>query len=471
MRLYWHQRDLRVPDNRGLHAAATAGWGDSERDAAVVPVYVFDEAVLSQVGRPKRAFVAESVRALQSAYRERGSDLVVREGPAEDVLPELAAEFGADAVVFADHYDAARRNRRRRVEAALARGGVEMASRVDHTLVDPAVLDDAYPSHSQFHDDWQRAPKPDRVPEPPGDALADVRDGHTLAVPETDAAIPGAGYAAARSRLDSFLADGVASYGDTRDDLAAAVDDPTGAVSRLSPYLAAGNIGIREVWAAIGDVYEDAAGDARRNVGKYRYELSWREQNYHLLCHNPRLQTENYVDFEREIRWENDDDDGRFAAWQRGKTGYPLVDAGMRQLRAEGYVHNRPRQVVASFLTKHLLVDWRRGERYFADRLVDYDPANNAANWQWTASTGTDTVDVRIFDPVSQLAKYDPDAEYVTEYVPELRGVDPEAVVDWPTLRHSERERLAPDYHHPVVDRDRAYDRAQRVFEAALGKR
>ena len=469
MRLYWHQRDLRVPDNRGLHAAATAGIGGDEPNEAVVPVYVFDEAVLSQVGRPRRAFLAASVRSLQAAYRERGSDLVVREVAAEDVLPALVDEFGADTVVHADHYDAARRNRQTRVAAALGRAGVETTSRVDHTLVDPAILDDSYRSHSQFHDDWQQAPKPAPVPAPDDDALADVRDDHTLAVPETDATIPAAGYEAARDRLDSFLADGAASYSDTRDDLAAAVDDPTGAVSRLSPYLAAGNIGIREVWAAVGDVYDDATGDAGRNVGKYRYELSWREQNYHLLSNNPRLQTENYVDFEREIRWENDDD--HFAAWTRGETGYPLVDAGMRQLREEGYVHNRPRQVVASFLTTHLLVDWRRGERYFADRLVDYDPANNAANWQWTASTGTDTVDVRIFDPVSQMAKYDADAEFVTEYVPELRGVDPEAIVDWPTLRHSERERLAPDYHHPIVDRDHAYDRAQRAFERALGKR
>jgi len=461
--LYWHQRDLRLRDNHGLHAAATTG------DDPVVPVYVFDESVLSQVGRPKRAFLAETVRALRESYRERGSDLVVRGGAAEDVLPALAETYGADVVAYADHYDAARRNRERRVRAALASADVSTASRVDHTLVDPAVLDESYPSHSQFHDDWQQVPKPGPYPAPDPGALADVRDDHTLAVPDTDVALPDAGYDAARERLDRFLADGVRSYSDTRDDLVAAVDDPALAVSRVSPYLAAGAIGVREVWRDATDAHEAASGDARRNVGKYRYELSWREQNYHLLYHNPRLQTEHYVDFEREPNWQNDDD--HFAAWKRGETGYPLVDAGMRQLRQEGYVHNRPRQVVASFLTKHLLVDWRRGERHFAARLLDYDPANNAGNWQWTASTGTDTVDVRIFDPVSQLAKYDPEARFVTEYVPELRGVDPEAVVDWPTLRYSERERLAPDYHHPVVDRDHAYDRAQRVFEAALGQR
>jgi deoxyribodipyrimidine photo-lyase len=460
MRLYWHQRDLRLRDNRGLRAATD---GDT-----AVPVYVFDPAVISQVGRPKRAFLAASVRALQRAYRDRGSDLVVREGAAEDVLPALAAEFDADAVVYADHYDAARRNRERRVRSALP-DDVTAASRVDHTLVDPAALDDSYPSHSQFHDDWQAVPKPDPVPAPDPDSLADVTDDTTLAVPDTEAEIPDAGYDAARDRYDRFLADGIRSYSDTRDDLSRAVDAPALAVSRLSPYLAAGNIGIREVWRDATEAYESASGDERRNIGKYRYELSWREQNYHLLSHNPRLQTRNYVDFEREIRWENDPE--QFAAWKRGETGYPLVDAGMRQLEREGYVHNRPRQVVASFLTKHLLVDWRRGERHFADKLVDYDPANNAGNWQWTASTGTDTVAVRIFDPVSQMAKYDPDADFVTEYVPELRGVDPEDIVDWPTLRHSQRERLAPDYCHPIVDRDHAYERAQRRYEAALGQR
>ena len=160
-----------------------------------------------------------------------------------------------------------------------------------------------------------------------------------------------------------------------------------------------------------------------------------------------------------------------FEAWKRGETGYPLIDAGMRQLNAEGYLHNRPRQNVASFLTKHLLIDWREGLAYFQDQLIDHDPANNAANWQWTASTGTDSVDVRIFDPVAQMSKYDGGADYVTEYVPELRGIDPETLVDWPTLPDDERTALAPEYPAPIVDRNEAYERAQRVFETALGKR
>jgi Deoxyribodipyrimidine photolyase len=143
----------------------------------------------------------------------------------------------------------------------------------------------------------------------------------------------------------------------------------------------------------------------------------------------------------------------------------------MRQLNAEGYVHNRPRQVVASFLTKHLLVDWREGARHFLEQLVDHDYASNSGNWQWTASTGTDSVDVRIFDPVSQMSKYDADARYVKEYVPELRDVPAGKVVDWPTLSRSTRDDLAPDYADPIVDRNEGYERAQRTFEAALGKR
>ena len=216
------------------------------------------------------------------------------------------------------------------------------------------------------------------------------------------------------------------------------------------------------------DRYDDATS-ASKEIQKYRYELSWREQSYHLLYHNPRLLSENYKEFQQPIQWR--DDEAGLAAWKRGETGYPFVDAGMRQLNTEGYMHNRTRQVVASFLSKHLLVDWRKGARYFAKQLFDHDPASNYASWQWTASTGTDSVDVRIFDPVSQMDKYDAEATYVKHYVPELRDVPAEKIVEWPTLSAEGRQRLAPDYPHPIVDRNEGYERAQRVFETALGKR
>jgi len=454
--VFWHRRDLRIPDNRGLALAA--------RDDSVLPVFVVDTEFLKRVGKRQRAFFLAGVRILKAAYRERGGDLLIVAGETVEVLSRVVDAYDADCVYYNDHYRPARRNRQRRVDAALP-----TESATDLVLVDPARLDERYENHSRFHDDWERERKHTPSDSPPGSALVDVDDDRTPPEIDVDIDLPDAGYAAARARFDRFLDEGIETYGDRRDDLPAAVERPTSTVSRMSPYLAAGMIGIREVWAAASERRGAVTGDARRNVDKYRYELSWREQMYHLLYYNPHLATENYRRFPNRIAWENDPD--HLAAWKRGETGYPLVDAGMRQLDREGYIHNRPRQNVASFLTKHLLVDWREGARFFRQRLVDHDPASNAGGWQWTASTGTDSVDVRIFDPVAQMSKYDSGADYVTEYVPELRGVPAAKIVDWPTLSDSEREDLAPEYPHPIVDRSAAYERAQRVFETALGKR
>ncbi|PSQ44398.1 deoxyribodipyrimidine photo-lyase [Halobacteriales archaeon SW_7_68_16] len=394
MRVFWHRRDLRIPDNKGLTVAS-------------------------------------------------------RDGP---VVPSVAADLDADAVYWNDHYRPKRRNADRRVRDELAGRGIDAESRTDHVLVSPGRLDDDYPTHGAFYSDWQEVPKgtPFR---PETDAFASFTDERTPPTPDADIDLPSAGYEAARERYDGF-------------------ESPTTSVSRLSPYLAAGMIGIREVWADASDVYDAVHGGERKNVDKYRYELSWREHNYHLLYHNPNLAATNYVDFPNEIAW-RDGDDARaeFEAWTAGETGYPFVDAGMRQLNEEGYIHNRPRQIVASFLTKHLLVDWRKGARHFTEHLVDHDHASNYGNWQWIASTGTDSVDVRIFDPVSQMDKYDSGAEYVTTYVPELADVPPGRIVEWPTLSARERTDLAPDYPDPIVDRNEGWDRAERVFETALGKR
>jgi len=461
MQLFWHRRDPRTRDNAGLAAAARAG--------TVVPVFVYDADLFGTMGARQRAFYLRHVKRLEARYRDLGSDLVVRAGAPDEVLVDLADEYDAETVFYNEYYRPSRRNRQRAVADALAGAGVETDARTDAVLVDPGRLEARYENHSRFHDDWEAVPKAGAFPEPEPASLADVRDGKTVPEPDVDIDLPDAGYEAARERFDDFLDHGIASYNDTRDDLRRAAEAPTHAVSRLSPYLATGAIGIREVWDGASDVYAAVTGGERRNVDKYRYELSWREQMYHLLYYNPDLGVSNYKSFPNEIAWR--DDDAAFEAWTRGETGYPLVDAGMRQLNAEGYIHNRPRQVVASFLTKHLLIDWRRGARYFTKQLIDHDYASNHGAWQWTASTGTDSVDVRIFDPVSQMSKYDDGAHFVKAYVPELRDVPAGKVVDWPTLSRREREDLAPDYPHPIVDRNEGYERAQRVFEEALGKR
>ncbi len=462
MLLFWHRRDRRLTDNRGLAGAIDAG------DGPILPVVVSDPAVTATLGDRKRAFVDRTWRKLRERYRELGSDLVVRSGSAADVVAELCAEYDVDRVVTTECYEPIRRSQTAAVESAI---DVSLDSYVDTVLVDPETLDSAYRSHSQFYDDWQAEPKPAPAREPTAGDLAAVTDDEPIPIADTDIELPEPGYDAARTRLDAFCESGIYSYNDTRDDLARAVEQPTDAVSRLSPSLAAGAIGIREVWAAVSDVLEGLEGRERKNVEKYAYELSWREANYHLLYYNPDLERESYKEIPNEIAWRNDESE--FAAWKRGETGYPLVDAGMRQLEAEGYIHNRPRQVVASFLTKHLLVDWRRGAAHFRDRLVDHDPATNAGSWQWIASTGTDPVPVRIFDPVAQLAKYDRDATFVREYVPELAdpSIPADRIVEWPTLPADVRTDLAPDYAEPIVDRDAAYERAQRVFETALGIR
>ncbi len=461
MHLFWHRGDPRLQDNAGLAAAARAG--------TVVPVFVYDTDLFGTVGARQRAFFLRHVAELKRRYRALGSDLIVRAGDPETVLVDLAETYDAETVFYSDGYRPARRNRQRAVTDALAGIGVEADGRTDSVLVDPGRLASHYENHSRFHDDWTAVPKRRPYPEPDADALAEISDPKTVPQPDADIDLPTPGYAGARERYDDFLANGIRSYNDTRDDLARAVEAPTHAVSRMSPYLATGAIGIREVWADACEAYESATGRERKNVDKYRYELSWREQMYHLLYHTPDLAVSNYKSFPNEIAWRDDDD--AFEAWTRGETGYPLVDAGMRQLNQEGYIHNRPRQVVASFLTKHLLVDWRRGARYFTKRLIDHDYASNHGAWQWTASTGTDSVDVRIFDPVSQMSKYDENARFVKAYIPELRDVPAGKVVDWPTLSKRERDSLAPDYPDPIVDRNEGYDRAQRVFEEALGKR
>jgi len=461
MQLFWHRRDPRTRDNAGLAAAARSG--------TVVPVFVYDKELLGTLGARQRAFYLRSVKALQEEYRAMGSDLIVRAGDPVSVLVDLAAEFNADTVYYNEHYRAARRNRERRVADALAGEGVDTDGRTDLVLVDPGQLDARYPNHSQFHNDWETVPKRGPYERPDTDALASVTDAKTVPEPDADINLPKAGYDGARKRFDQFLDQGITSYNDTRDDLKRAVKSPTLAVSRMSPYLATGAIGVRELWAGAGEIYNAVHGGERRNVDKYRYELSWREHNYHLLYYAPDLPVSNYKSLPNEIAWRDDDAD--FEAWAAGETGYPLVDAGMRQLNQEGYIHNRPRQVVASFLTKHLLIDWRRGARYFTKQLIDHDYASNHGSWQWIASTGTDSVDVRIFDPVSQLSKYDEGAHFVKAYIPELRDVPADKVIDWPTLSDHERNRLAPEYPDPIVGRNEGYERAQRVFEQALGKR
>jgi len=289
-----------------------------------------------------------------------------------------------------------------------------------------------------------------------------------LGFAEPDAEIGPAGTAAARERLSAFLDEAVFTYEADRDYPA---DEPT---SRLSAFLTYGEIGVREVYAATVEAMAEAESDARpddapEQVEEFQQQLAWREFYTQVLFHNPEVVTENYKEYEEEIEWRDDPDE--IAAWKHGETGYPIVDAGMRQLREEAFMHNRLRMIVASFLTKDLLADWRHGYEHFKRLLADHDTANNNGGWQWAASTGTDAQPYfRIFNPMTQGERYDPDAEYIAKYVPELRGVDPEAVHGWHELSPAERANAAPAYPAPIVDHSERREAALAMYKRARGE-
>ncbi|WP_415382447.1 cryptochrome/photolyase family protein [Halosimplex sp. TS25] len=464
MRLHWHRRDLRVADNAGL-AAATG-------DGPVVPVFVFDRDVLAHAGPPRVAFMLDALDSLRECYRERGSDLVVRRGDPCAVLPDLAAEFDADGVTWGKEVSGLGRERDAAVRRALDDADVARHSVQDALLHEPGSIrtnqGDVYSVFTYFWKKWRDREKDDPAEPPAESDLADIADDDPipsladLGFDAPEATVPPAGTDAARELLHEFCEGDIYDYEDRRDYPA---DECT---SRLSAHLKFGTIGIREVHEAVVEAKSAVAGTDYDSAEEFESQLAWREFYSHVLWDEPSVVTENYKEYERPIQW-NHDPEG-LQAWKDGETGYPIVDAGMRQLRAEAYMHNRVRMIVASFLTKDLLIDWREGYDWFREKLVDHDTANDNGGWQWAASTGTDAQPYfRIFNPMTQGERYDPDAEYIREYVPELRDAPADAVHSWHELDAGRRELLAPDYPGPIVDHGERRERAIEMFERARG--
>ncbi|MHB9286424.1 cryptochrome/photolyase family protein [Halobacteriales archaeon Cl-PHB] len=477
MHLHWHRRDLRVADNCGLAAAAA---GDP-----VVPVFVFDDRVLTHASPPRVSFMLDALASLRTAYRERGSDLVVRHGDPATVLTNLALEFDADGVTACADYSGLAEARDDRIETALDDVDVEFETVHDYVLHPPGSITtnagDPYAVFSYYGEKWLTRAGEDAVDPPAADDLVSVQgdDLPTLAelsFPHPEADVPPAGIDVASERLETFCDGPIYRYAERRDYPA------RGGTSRLSPHLSFGTIGVRTVYQATeaarraieAEGAVDGAGDAvddelaRESVREFQEQLAWREFYVQVLADRPDTVRENFKQFENQIDWRQDTSD--FRTWTAGRTGYPLVDAGMRQLRQEAWMHNRVRMVAAAFLTKHLLLDWRWGYRWFREKLVDHDTANDVGGWQWAASTGTDAQPYfRIFNPATQAADYDPDTDYITEYVPELADVEPSVIHDWPTLSPETRSTAAPAYPEPVVDHATARERALATFRRARG--
>ena len=467
--IVWLRRNLRLDDNVPLDAALRG-------HDSVVPVFVLDDAGPAEDGSPPGLrFLAESLRELERALAAKGSRLLFREGPAAPALAALARETGAEAVYGHDDHEPRGRDLAREAGRALLAQGTRLRLLPDLHLVPPGSVRTEsgrpYTVYTPFVRRWREAdkappaPEPTRVPTP--DAVLDPAFPSAPA-PRPDPGKPGApanpagGEREGRRLWDAFRAGALIRYADARD--LPGVDG----TSRLSPHLRFGTVGVRRLLSEARAVFREADAAGRRSVETFVAELAWREFYASVLSEHPRVLSQSFrVEFERFPWVSGEVAEERFAAWRDGRTGYPIVDAGMRQLAHEGWMHNRVRMVVASFLTKHLLVDWRRGEALFRARLADGDAASNNGGWQWSAGCGTDAQPFfRIFNPVLQGERFDPRGDYVRRWVPELsavRGGGKHLHAPWGA------SSPPPDYPAPIVDHVAARQRALAAFARVRG--
>ncbi len=443
----WFRRDLRLADHPALLEALEAA-------DDVVPLFVLDPALLGPSGAPR---IAQLLGCLHALRESTDGALVLRSGDPVVEVPRLAAEVGADQVFVTEDFGPYGSVRDERVAAALVEDGRELVSVSTPYVVAPGTLTTGggtpFKVFTPYFKAWKAvgAPKPKPAPSDPAWATG-VGSDDLPDAPETgDTRILASGEAAAQDRLDRFLDEAVTRYAEDRDR-----PDLEG-TSRLSVDLKYGTIHPRQVLARLG---------RGKGAQVFASELAWRDFYGTILAERPEtarqaLRTEMAT---MEVD-EGPDADARFAAWAEGRTGYPIVDAGMRQLRGEAWVHNRVRMIVASFLVKDLHLDWTRGARHFMRYLQDGDLASNNHGWQWVAGTGTDAAPYfRVFNPVAQGKRFDPDGDYVRRFVPELAGVAGAAVHEPWAL--DGQGGLFSDYPPPIVDH--AAERAEALarFEA-----
>jgi deoxyribodipyrimidine photo-lyase len=448
--ILWYRRDLRVHDHPALRAAL------DEHDR-VVPVFVLDDALLHgrYASGARAAFMLGCLRTLGDALRERGSGLVIRHGRPERAIPALAREVGATAVFWTSDVSPYARARDLRVTGALGQIAVRARPSTGGYCVDvgrPRTrAGRPFRVFSPFARAWQAAERRDvgRAPREMPALPSRLKRGRLPALDALgladDVADPvcAPGEAAARDALARFLAGPV-------DDYARRNDAPAGGTSVLSPYLRWGCLSAREC-------EERARSRGGPGAQAWIRQLCWRDFYAHLLLHHPESAVEELQErYRGALEWSSDA--GLLEAWQEGRTGFPLVDAGMRQLAATGWMHNRVRLVVGSFLTKDLHLDWRAGEAWFARLLLDGEPAQNTGNWQWIASVGADPAPAfrRMYNPARHQERFDPDGAYVRRWVPELRDV-PAGRLAEPWTMSDDQQRAARcvigrDYPAPIVD-------------------
>lgn len=474
--IVWFREDLRLSDNPALHAAVSSG-------RPLVLLYILDEQTkgLRPLGGASKWWLDKSLRALVADIKQAGGQLTLRSGQSVDVLDTVIEETGAEAIFWNRRYDQPERDLDAAIKQDLTLRDLEVSSYNARLLNEPwqvetnaggyykvftpywraarnnFVARDTYGRHkklsglkleSESLDDWGLHP-----------SNPDWSTGFDDWTPGEDGAI---------ARLTDFLDGPIDGYKEDRNR-----PDLDRSTSGLSPHLRFGEIGPLQIWRAVHAGME--AGTIPEKDGhNFLSEIGWREFSHTLLFYNPDLASENYNDSFEFMPWRKDKK--AFDAWTKGQTGYPMVDAGMRQLWQTGWMHNRVRMIVASFLTKHLLLPWQQGEAWFWDTLVDADPANNAASWQWTAGSGADAAPYfRVFNPISQGSKFDETGAYVRRFCPELKDL-PDKYLHAPWEASEEiltkaGIQLGKTYPKPIVDHSGARQRALDAYDTLKEKR
>ena len=462
--LVWLRSDLRLADNPALTAAVASG-------LPVQALYVEEtDATLRPLGGASRWWLHHSLAALATALAGLGIPLELRRGPAGATLADAVRRHDAAAVFWNRRYAPAQRDIDAATKAALQHDGVEVTSFAANLLVEPWDITTGqggpYGVYTPFWNALRQKPIPRPLPAPgaiaaPLTPVAPI-DATYIAPAWSQKLVQHwqVGEAAASARLDAFLAGPLGDYQDGRDFPARDI------TSKLSPYLAFGEISPRQIWHAAQVAAQHASAAA---IEKFLKELTWRDFNYHQLYHRADIAREPMQPRFAALPWQ--EPGTALAAWQQGQTGIPIVDAGMRELWETGYMHNRVRMLTASLLTKNLLIDWRLGEAWFWDCLLDADPANNPGNWQWVAGSGLDAAPYfRIFNPVTQSNRFDAAGAYIRRWVPELARLpddlihDPAAAPGF-VLRDA-GITLGKTYPEPIVDLKSSRERALAAFKS-----
>ncbi|MBI4780160.1 MAG: deoxyribodipyrimidine photo-lyase [Oscillatoriophycideae cyanobacterium NC_groundwater_1537_Pr4_S-0.65um_50_18] len=466
--LFWHRRDLRTIDNVGLASAR-------EKTSKVVGVFCLDPGILASddVAPARVTYLIGSLKALQEQYLQAGSQLLILKGSPLQKLPELAQALQAKAVFWNRDVEPYGRSRDRSVGEALQQAGIEVETFWDQLLHAPKQIltgaGEPYSVYTPFWRNWLSKAKPSPAQDfagaeglteqeqtiaqkagaielPTAKALGFVWENELLLPPGTQAA---------QERLAEFCDRALNDYQEQRNFPA------TIGTSHLSAALKFGTIGIRTVWQSAQAVYDDSRSDeARSNIQTWQQELAWREFYQQALYFFPQLAEGPYRQPFKNFPWSDRAD--HFQAWCDGQTGYPIVDAAMRQLNELGWMHNRCRMIVASFLTKDLIINWQWGEKYFMQKLFDGDLSANNGGWQWSASSGMDPKPLRIFNPASQAQKFDADGEYIRQWLPELRHLDTADLVAG-KIDPGDCDRCG--YPEPIVDHKKQQALFKQIYQ------